>query len=65
VSLAGHASGYGSYVLPFVIAGVGISMSLPCVTAAGLDSGRWAWGRRYRSRQAAISSPVKAAQSDA
>jgi EmrB/QacA subfamily drug resistance transporter len=38
VSLAGSSSGYGSYVLPFVIAGVGISMALPCVTAAGLNA---------------------------
>src|SRR5262245_4768111 len=33
VSLAGPSAGYGSYVLPFVAAGVGISMALPCVTA--------------------------------
>ena len=38
VALAGTSSGYGSYVLPFVIAGVGISMALPCVTAAGLNA---------------------------
>jgi EmrB/QacA subfamily drug resistance transporter len=38
VALAGTSSGYGSYVLPFVIAGTGISMALPCVTAAGLNA---------------------------
>jgi hypothetical protein len=38
VALAGTSSGYGSYILPFVIAGVGISMALPCVTAAGLNA---------------------------
>jgi EmrB/QacA subfamily drug resistance transporter len=38
VALAGSASGYGAYVLPFVIAGTGVSMALPCVTAAGLNA---------------------------
>ena len=38
VGLAGTASGYGRYILPFVIAGTGISMALPCVTAAGLNA---------------------------
>jgi MFS family permease len=38
VVLAGTSSGYASYVVPFVIAGVGISMSLPCVTVAGLNA---------------------------
>src|SRR6266704_2355679 len=38
VALAGGSSGYGSYVPPFVIAGVGISMALPCVTASGLNA---------------------------
>jgi EmrB/QacA subfamily drug resistance transporter len=38
VSLAGTHSGYASYVLPFVIAGTGISMALPCVSAAGLNA---------------------------
>jgi EmrB/QacA subfamily drug resistance transporter len=38
VSLAGSSSGYASYVIPFIIAGVGISMALPCVTAAGLNA---------------------------
>src|SRR5262249_474684 len=38
VSLAGSSAGYGSYVLPFVVAGVGISMALPCVTAGGLNA---------------------------
>jgi EmrB/QacA subfamily drug resistance transporter len=38
VALAGGRSGYGSYVAPFVLAGVGISMALPCVTASGLNA---------------------------
>ena len=38
VYLAGHSSGYASYIIPFVIAGVGISMAIPCVSAAGLNS---------------------------
>ena len=38
VWLAGTSSGYASYVPPFVIAGVGISMALPCVTVAGLNA---------------------------
>jgi EmrB/QacA subfamily drug resistance transporter len=38
VSLAGAHAGYGSYVAPFVLAGVGISMALPCVTASGLSA---------------------------
>jgi MFS family permease len=38
VWLAGTSAGYASYVLPFVMAGVGISMALPCVTAAGLNA---------------------------
>jgi EmrB/QacA subfamily drug resistance transporter len=38
VQLAGSGAGYGSYVLPFVIAGTGISMALPCVPAAALNA---------------------------
>jgi MFS family permease len=38
VALAGTSSAYASYILPFIIAGVGISMALPCVTAAGLNA---------------------------
>jgi EmrB/QacA subfamily drug resistance transporter len=38
VSLAGSSAGYGSYVLPFIIAGVGISMALPSVPAAGINA---------------------------
>ncbi len=38
VSLASNHSGYSSYILPFVLAGIGISMSLPCVAAAGLSA---------------------------
>ena len=36
--LSGTSAGYGSYVAPFVIAGTGISMALPCVAAAGLNA---------------------------
>ena len=36
--LGGTSAGYGSYVLPFVIAGTGISMAIPCVAAAGLNA---------------------------
>ena len=38
VALAGSSSSYASYVLPFIIAGAGISMALPCVTAGGLNA---------------------------
>jgi EmrB/QacA subfamily drug resistance transporter len=38
VRLAATASGYASYVPPFIIAGIGISMALPCVPAAGLNA---------------------------
>ena len=38
VYLAAHSSGYASYIAPFVIAGVGISMALPSVSAAGLNA---------------------------
>ena len=38
VWLAGHDAGYGSYVVPFLLAGTGTSMALPCVTAAGLNA---------------------------
>jgi EmrB/QacA subfamily drug resistance transporter len=38
VYLAGHSSGYVGYIAPFVIAGVGISMAIPCVSAAGLNA---------------------------
>jgi EmrB/QacA subfamily drug resistance transporter len=38
VQLAGTGASYGHFVVPFVIAGVGISMALPCVTAAGLNA---------------------------
>jgi hypothetical protein len=36
--LAGHGAGYPAYVAPFLLAGVGISMALPCVPAAGLNA---------------------------
>jgi MFS family permease len=38
VSLAGRSAPYSSFVVPFVIAGVGISMALPAVTATGLNA---------------------------
>ena len=38
VSLSGSSAAYPSYVIPFIIAGVGISMSLPSVTASGLNA---------------------------
>ncbi len=38
VYLAARSSGYASYVAPFIIAGVGISMAIPCVSAAGLNA---------------------------
>ena len=38
VHLAGTSADYGSFVLPFVIAGVGVSMALPSVTAGGLNA---------------------------
>jgi len=38
VHLAGHSAGYAGYVIPLVVAGVGISMAIPCVSAAGLNS---------------------------
>jgi MFS family permease len=38
VQLAGTGAGYRSYVLPFLIAGTGISMALPCVPAAALNA---------------------------
>ncbi|MDE3130560.1 MAG: MFS transporter [Acidobacteriota bacterium] len=38
VSLAANHSAYSSYIAPFVIAGIGISLSMPCVAAAGLSA---------------------------
>jgi EmrB/QacA subfamily drug resistance transporter len=38
VQLAATSAPYTSFVVPFVIAGVGISMALPCVTAGGLNA---------------------------
>ena len=38
VALASTSASYGRYVLPFIIAGVGISMAIPCVTVAGLNA---------------------------
>jgi EmrB/QacA subfamily drug resistance transporter len=38
VYLAARSSGYAAYVAPFIIAGVGISMALPSVSAAGLNA---------------------------
>ena len=38
VAFASHSSGYGGYIAPFIIAGTGFSMAVPCVTAAGLNA---------------------------
>jgi hypothetical protein len=38
--LARHHAAYASFVAPFIIAGTGISMALPCVTASGLNAVR-------------------------
>jgi len=38
VYLAARSSGYAGFVAPFLIAGVGISMALPSVSAAGLNA---------------------------
>jgi MFS family permease len=38
VHLAATSAHYTSFVVPFVIAGVGISMALPSVTAGGLNA---------------------------
>jgi EmrB/QacA subfamily drug resistance transporter len=38
VYLAAHSAGYAGYIAPFILAGVGISMALPCVSAAGLNA---------------------------
>ena len=47
VHLAATSAHYTSFVIPFVIAGVGISMALPSVTAGGLNAvPRNSWERR-------------------
>jgi EmrB/QacA subfamily drug resistance transporter len=38
VKIAATSSDYTGFVVPFIIAGVGISMALPCVTAGGLNA---------------------------
>ena len=38
VYLAARSAGYAAYVAPFIMAGVGISMALPSVSAAGLNA---------------------------
>jgi MFS family permease len=38
VSLVAHSASYASYVGPFLLAGVGVSMVFPCVSAAGLNA---------------------------
>lgn len=38
VHLAARSADYASYVAPFILAGVGISMAIPCVSAAGLNA---------------------------
>jgi MFS family permease len=37
-NLAATSSDYTGFVVPFIVAGVGISMALPCVTAGGLNA---------------------------
>jgi EmrB/QacA subfamily drug resistance transporter len=39
-SIAGTGSGYSGYVIPFVIAGVGVSMVIPAASAAALSAVR-------------------------
>ena len=38
VVLAGTTSGFGGYVAPFLVAGLGIALVVPCVTASGLGA---------------------------
>ena len=38
VHLATVHADYANFVAPFIVAGVGISMALPCVTAGGLNA---------------------------
>src|SRR5499433_1309480 len=38
VAYASHHAGYSGYIAPFIIAGAGISMALPCVTTVGLNA---------------------------
>ena len=38
VYLAAHSLGFASYVAPFIIAGVGVSLTFPSVSAAGLNA---------------------------
>jgi EmrB/QacA subfamily drug resistance transporter len=38
VYLAGHSAGYVSYIAPFILAGAGISMALPSVSASALNA---------------------------
>ncbi len=38
IYLAARSSGYASYIAPFIVAGLGVSMALPCVSAAGLNA---------------------------
>jgi EmrB/QacA subfamily drug resistance transporter len=40
IYLVARSSGYASYIAPFLIAGVGISVSFPVVSAAGLNAVR-------------------------
>lgn len=37
-SIAGSSQGYGGYVIPLVVAGVGVSMVIPTASAAALSS---------------------------
>ena len=36
--LASRSAGYDDYIGPFIIAGIGISMAFPCITAGGLNA---------------------------
>ena len=38
VALAGTSAGYGSYAIPFVLAGIGISLTLPSIPTAALNA---------------------------
>jgi EmrB/QacA subfamily drug resistance transporter len=38
VALAGSSSGYAVYLVPFIIAGVGVSMAIPTTSAAALNA---------------------------
>jgi EmrB/QacA subfamily drug resistance transporter len=43
VFLSGTSAGYPAYIPAFVIAGIGVSMALPCVSVAGLNAVEPQW----------------------